>query len=208
MGTRIDKCFWVEPTGESSWYLRRYHCGKLPPEVACLFHQAQVQIENGPSKHSPEGYLESRYAVPRADPRWPARCDCGYEFTTSDVWQCRQELIYVRPDTGERFEGGYSKMPAGAMFNAWWHHGFWVGPDGLSLSVVLPGGHIWHIDSQANNCDQPERPHQCWIRHGIPPKIDVDKNGDTCRAGGGSIKCYTYHAMLQEGELRELPDSC
>lgn len=121
--------------------------------------------------------------------------------------------------------------PAGAMYFADWYQDVaeWIGPDGRALIVVLPpDGHPWHIDGRASNCDSPcascgqpyhahnqaaadrafkcdryrdARPHKCWVRHGEPPNVTVDKQGITCGAGAGSIQTKRYHGFLQGGRL-------
>lgn len=80
-----------------------------------------------------------------------------------------------------------------------------AGSDGLSVVCVLPGPHHWYIDGRASNCTLPDdKVHRCWVRHGtVGERITVDKNGFTCQAGGGSIAVPGFHAMLQNGELRE-----
>src|SRR5260370_33790308 len=61
--------------------------------------------------------------------------------------------------------------------------------DGPHLVVVLPNGHPWNIDSRASNCSMPwDYAHRCWVRHGEPPGITVDKAALTCTAGGGSTE--------------------
>lgn len=85
-------------------------------------------------------------------------------------------------------------------------------PDGsLHVFAVLPCGCRWNIDSQASNCTRPgDRAHKCWIRHGDPEdpqgertgrKFHVDKQGETCAAGAGSIVCGGghYHGFLHGG---------
>jgi hypothetical protein len=70
------------------------------------------------------------------------------------------------------------------------------------LYVVLPNGHWWDIDGRASNCTLPtDKAHRCWVRHGVPPHITVDKNGLTCSAGAGSILSDGYHGFLREGRL-------
>src|ERR1700752_4783966 len=80
----------------------------------------------------------------------------------------------------------------GAMFDAPWLPEEWRGQDGQAMSVILPNGHVWHIDSQAANCTRKGEDHDCWCRHGEPPMLTVDKNPEpgrsTCEAGSGSIK--------------------
>ncbi len=111
------------------------------------------------------------------------------------------------------------------------------GPDGKSYVIKTPGG-SWYVDSRASNCDSPckncgiiyrdhdkeknssacdkyedSRPHKCWVRHGEPPNLHVDKNGVTCGAGAGSIMFSdeggkeTYHGYLQEGYLTNCPEA-
>lgn len=73
--------------------------------------------------------------------------------------------------------------------------------DSPTLHVITPGG-LWNIDSRASNCTMPyDYDHRCWVRHGQPPMITVDKQGVTCTAGGGSIQCGDFHGFLRDGEL-------
>ena len=134
-----------------------------------------------------------------------------------------------RADTGEillRDTYFIHNVPPGAM---WWEHyvegWFPKGPedhhpqsvpeyrkhptdpsflfaDGPCLCVMTPGG-IWRVDSRASNCTLPyDYDHRCWVRHGEPPNVTVDKSGGpTCAAGAGSIQCGTYHGFLVAGEL-------
>jgi len=63
------------------------------------------------------------------------------------------------------------------------------------------------IDGPANNCTRKDDPgqkhHHCWVRHGVPPSITVDKNGPTCEAGAGSILTKNWHGFLRNGMLVE-----
>lgn len=106
------------------------------------------------------------------------------------------QAIYKRLDTGEEITGA----PIGAMF---YDEGCHTGPDGKSLVVVTPGG-WWYIDSQASNCTKPDdKEHRCWVRHGEPPNVTVDKSGNTCAAGAGSIMIGSYHGFLRNGLLTD-----
>jgi hypothetical protein len=115
---------------------------------------------------------------------------------------------YRRPDTGAIFDA-LGSCPPGAMWDATWMHDcrgayFLGGPntDGRFLVVRLPNGNDWCIDSRASNCTKPDdEGHRCWIRHGDPPNLTVDKNGITCDAGAGSIQSGNYHGFLRNGEL-------
>ncbi len=81
-----------------------------------------------------------------------------------------------------------------------------VGADGRSLVVILPGKRPWCIDSRANNCTKKDdKVHRCWVRHGNPEDgtLHVDKNGNTCSAGAGSIAVPGYHGFLHHGFLTD-----
>jgi len=136
--------------------------------------------------------------------------------------------IYRRMDTGEKgpyLNPGVAGTPVGAM---WWcdwlgvygykrsfekhlaaleanlePHRYFPDESGRILAVMTPGG-TWIIDSRASNCALPhDNIHHCWVRHGIPPLITVDKAGVTCAAGAGSIHAGKWHGYLREGELVE-----
>lgn len=80
--------------------------------------------------------------------------------------------------------------------------GHWTNCDGRHLYAVLPNKHHWDIDSRASNCGSPQDfIHRCWIRHGEPPNIHVDKDGLTCSAGAGSILSGDYHGFLHHGNF-------
>lgn len=79
---------------------------------------------------------------------------------------------------------------------------YWSNQIGPHLCLVLPNGIHWVIDSRASNCDMKEdKTHRCWVRHGEPPNITVDKRGETCNAGSGSIKAGNFHGFLRNGKL-------
>jgi hypothetical protein len=111
------------------------------------------------------------------------------------------QSIYKNADTGE--EVASDQLPIGAM---WYVQPedqpyYPAGPDGRTLYVKTPGGD-WCVDYRASNCTMPtDNEHRCWVRHGVPPLITVDKNGHTCQAGAGSIWMGSYHGFLQNGYL-------
>jgi hypothetical protein len=106
--------------------------------------------------------------------------------------------MFRRSDNGEMTTLG--NAPVGAMWYADWM-GI-KGPDGHCLVVRLPGGHDWMVDGRCSNCTLPnDNEHQCWVRHGEPPNVTVDKNGLTCGAGAGSIQIPGWHGFLRNGEL-------
>ncbi len=76
--------------------------------------------------------------------------------------------------------------------------------DDMGPRVKLPDGETWYIDSRAANCGLPkDNVHKCWVRHGEPPKLTVNKKGNTCKAGMGSIQTKNYHGFLRNGVLEE-----
>lgn len=113
---------------------------------------------------------------------------------------------WVRRDTGEIHER-ISEFGVGAMwFSYWlWKGAEWDNETGPHLLVRCPNGdgtRDWDIDSRASNCTLPnDRLHRCWVRHGDPPNITVDKSGLTCSAGAGSIALPNWHGFLRGGQL-------
>lgn len=104
-------------------------------------------------------------------------------------------------DTGEVVAS--RDLPVGAIWYASTDtQGYYrPGPDGKTLFVRTPGGD-WCIDGRASNCTKPQdNEHYCWVRHGVPPVVTVDKKGNTCSAGGGSIAIGSYHGHLTNGFL-------
>ena len=198
-------CFWVEETGTARVGLRRYSKGGgCREEGGRNFHAAILWLDTAPlGKVTEDGIThwgEPSFTYPdHADPRWPAACGCGFAFPASDGpgrLQNWDEPLYRRTDTGELTT--LRNAPDGAMWDAWWLP--WKGPDGRSLEVICPGGGRWNIDGRASNCGSPgDNEHRCWIRHGEPPALTVDKDGNTCVAGGGSIVAGDYHGFLRAG---------
>jgi hypothetical protein len=83
----------------------------------------------------------------------------------------------------------------------------WTNCEGRHLRCFIDEGHgahgSWDIDSRASNCTMKEDcTHRCWVRHGEPSAtLHVDKNGETCKAGTGSIVFGKYHGFIDYGEL-------
>lgn len=130
----------------------------------------------------------------------PPACPCG----GGHDWNVSSPL-YRRGDTGEVVT--FNDAPVGAVLDWGRLHTERAGPDGRYLVCKVPdsrGGHGWHMDGRASNCTMPEdNEHRCWVRHGEPPDLTVDKNGHTCAAGGGSIQTDSWHGFLRGGELVE-----
>lgn len=199
------KCFLIEPTFETQLYLRRYDSRKYDCPGKMSYHDAMVPF--GICTERLEGNhfeIVNPPALPaHDDPRWPQFCECGYVFQEKDAWQLFDTSIYRRTDTGETFP--LRDAPVGAIWDAFWlHDSTLCGADGKALICRLPGNHDWHIDGPCSNCpwqNDRDASHKCWVRHGEPPNITVDKNGDTCPAGGGSIQAPGWHGFLRNGEL-------
>lgn len=210
--------FWCEPTSQVAVGLRRY----TRTDGGCTagpYHDAGVYLGTEAAHFVDTGYGRrivdaKRPHLADSDPRWPTRCRCGYTFGDTDSRQICQHLIYRRSDTGDLVtlrslfsisedEGTPPAAPPGATWDAWW-----MGDDdgrqadGIYLMARLPNGHDWHIDGEAANCTRKgDRAHHCWVRHGDPRQanVTVDKAGDTCAAGAGSIASGDYHGFLRGG---------
>lgn len=151
--------------------------------------------------------------------RWPTACEtCHRPFRSEEPWRYDRRRLYS-------YKGPYGHLlvtlrnaPPGSIYDAQWLHGFsWgEGPDGRALHAICPNGYPWHLDGEASNCTRPQqvpvpgipntfrfvRTHYCWVRHGDPRRpatLHVDKQGETCAAGAGSILAGSYHGFLHHG---------
>lgn len=203
------RVFFCEETSRVAYALRVYESGPCPQRSGeHSYHEARSEklgeFERPPgeyeSERSPEDFAD--------DGRWPSACACGHVFGSAAQRQVFTDRILRRPDTGDEFEGRRA-IPPGGVWNAWWMAdrpgAEWTGADGRSLVCRLPDGRDWMIDSRASNCTRPDDSvHKCWVRHGRPEDgtLHVDKNGETCAAGAGSIQTPAWHGFLHNGELR------
>lgn len=140
------------------------------------------------------------FGQPQIRDGWNGACErCG----TPIPWGGRQQILGSaghqqvydtssgRPEPGDLYWTDHSDVHACR---------YWDNCDGRHLHAVLPTGRTWDVDSRANNCGSPDdRLHRCWVRHGDPPAVHVDKDGLTCSAGGGSIAVEGYHGFLHHG---------
>lgn len=198
---RRIKCFMVERTGKSRVWWRRYAPNETGPCASTSHGYCEARVLAG----DVEGDPPSRCIAPDEEEpgaQWPTQCErCGYHFTPADTRQVFSlDLWHAVGTEGPVFT--LRDAPAGAMWFADW---MWrKGPDGHALVVQTPTGE-WTIDGRASNCTLPnDAEHHCWVRHGTPPEITVDKIGHTCAAGGGSIMIKDYHAFLRNGYLEEI----
>lgn len=223
------RCFLVEENGQVLVSLRRFtfSTGSLCEKAPYGGHEASVQIGEHPRVLDADGYLPM-LETDHNDPRWPKTCMyCDYVFQIEDEWQTNQRQTYAPAPGNDGPEGVEWKwtqheLPAGAMFFPSWFQstdetpnplpGYLSPTEGSVLLVVCPawaddtGTAEWIVDSYASNCDRKGEVHHCWCRHGQAPWITVDKNGDTCSAGAGSIWVNMssgrgWHGFLRDGWL-------
>lgn len=194
---RRIKCFMIEPTPLTRYWYRRYSSDDdLCRGGAHSYHNAEVLI----------GDLNCHpFKPPVTSEVWPKTCDgCGASFEPHDAYQIFPSSLWSAPDRPDLGVFTLDGAPHGAMsYMPWVTTAESLGPDGKALAVITPGG-SWYIDSRASNCTMPnDTKHRCWVRHGAPPNITVDKNGNTCAAGAGSIACGGYHGFLRAGYLED-----
>lgn len=122
--------------------------------------------------------------------------------TKAFMVELKDDSFFHNCETGEIYKN-MRDLPDGAIYYADWYKDR-LGPDGRHLIAKCPGGHIWHIDGRASNCTMREdHEHRCWVRHGTPPNLTVDKSGNTCAAGAGSIQAGNWHGFLRNGIFEE-----
>lgn len=204
------KCFMLHETDRVWRYLRRYQTSTDKSACPHGYHEARTLVgEIAGFTKDAEGYWQTPKALEsmpvNTDPRWPTKCEhCDYLFSGTDAYQVFDDHIMITDD-GRSMT--IRDAPPGAMWFADWLGDAWKGPDGHALMVRCPDGHDWAIDAQASNCTMKndrgpfDKAHRCWVRHGTPPLITVDKNGRTCGAGAGSIQTPRYHGFLRNGEF-------
>jgi hypothetical protein len=193
------RCFLLTPSDRYRVSLHRDAPGDGPCPGG---HRAQADACDRKRRVQPVSNSPAELAKFRAgDPRWPATCAaCGRPFGSAEGRAVFFRRIYDRGDGGPPCT--LSEAPPGAVWDASWMPDSMKGPDGRSVVVRLPNGRDWYVDSRANNCTRPaDTTHRCWVRHGTPPDLTVDKSGDTCSAGGGSIQSGDYHGFLRQGFL-------
>lgn len=218
------RCFVLEPTRECRVTLRRYV--RSGNRICTATRDQKYPVGCDAGTRVPDGILgRTPKDWPHEDPRWPPSCmQCQEGFRDDDEWQVHEDRLYCRRDTGEFTT--LRSAPVGAMWYADWYVENWStpepsdpprswhpGPDGHVLVCKTPGptragslgewiGWDWIIDARASNCGLPlDNHHACWVRHGAPPDVTVDKDGVTCSAGGGSIGSPYWHGFLRNGWL-------
>lgn len=198
--TDAIKVFFAAPSNSFRQSLRRMgkgRCSAVSARWSFCFGVAVLGIVDAAAQ--PTG---GHVAWPADDPRWPKACEqCGAAFGEADDRLVDYNRLYC-VDDGREFI--LSEAPIGACWDCDWYHDYRTGPDGRSLVVRCPDGHDWFIDGRAKNCGSPsDDVHRCWVRHGRPEDgtLHVDKNGNTCSAGAGSIDTGKWHGFLHHGHL-------
>ncbi len=161
---------------------RSYHNAKVPLGTSAIIGDQEL---GGSIADHPES-------------AWPTDCDhCGETAPADAKRQVFRRRRYNTasgiPEVGDLyFIDWLGRAGGGCIFHD--------NCDGVHLYAMLPNGNEWDIDGRASNCtDKDDRLHRCWIRHGEPPNLTVDKKGLTCRAGAGSIASGSYHGFLRGG---------
>lgn len=154
----------AEPSGRWQRNLRRYKPGTdgVSNCTAGIYHNANVIVGEIPATEA-AGAAGDNW--PHDDPRWPAACTCGYEFTPEDHWQRIDREVYRLPD-GREFVLSPTfgcEIPPGTMIRAGWYDEY-AGRPGESWLVILPDGGQWITTQQATGGGH-------WTVTGTPPLI-------------------------------------
>lgn len=208
------KCRLIEQTGTRA-SLRIYWGDSRNRECPVKgYHNAEKYLTDSPD---PEDRKFAGQPKDHADPaEWPTHCDgCGAPvpagFFLNESHRAGEHSPQYQVFYRRLYNTASGKPEPGDVYWAPWYHDEdkqyrcqWDNCDDPRghLIVILPNGAEWDVDSRASNCDMREdRTHRCWVRHGEPPNLHVDKSGHTCNAGAGSILNGNYHGFLHNGEL-------
>jgi len=195
------KVFWLEPTDLVRVWARRYvpsgdyrWCSK---RMGLGCEAWRLHLEQAPR----EDWPASRAASEKEGMAFPETCShCKGAFPAGSIHQVFVSSLFSGAPDGKLYT--LREAPVGSMWDADWLPNELAGPDGIHLVVKTPGGE-WMVDSKATNCTRPDEDHECWVRHGDPRTgtVHVDKQGNTCSAGAGSISMGGYHGFLHHGFL-------
>lgn len=178
------KCFVIEPSELVQRSLRRYASPSTCEAGGNSYHDVEVVIdpELPAAANAEGGFLKDDY---EGDPRWPAKCACGYAFKDEDHWQVNVTRLYKGAPAGLCI---LREAPIGAMWDAHWlDHDKWKGPDGKSWCVMMPGGIEWIVYGPSSNGSP-------WDVQGTPPAITVSPS---IGIGG------RYHGFIKGGVISE-----
>ena len=198
MTTERIRCFVIEPAARYTPTIGVMEDGECPGRGG--LHSARVGLEERDVEWNDETPCPDLWddSLP-----WPTHCEhCGYAFTSAANRHSGADRKYRRAD-GEGEEFGLRDAAPGALWRTpiYEDSPAFRGLDGESWWCMTPGG-VWHMDGRASNCTmRNDDVHKCWVRTGTAPDFHVDKNGNTCSAGAGSILCGGYHGFLHHGYL-------
>lgn len=133
-------------------------------------------------------------------PFWPFT-----RISRTQVFACIP--MSFRNQTNLKFKLRQGAVPIGAVWDAHWRTELRPGADGKRIFVQTPKG-PWFVDARASNCTKKhDYNHRCWVRHGSPEEgnFHIDKKGNTCNAGAGSLRHGEYHARLVKNHLIRIP---
>lgn len=183
------KMFLVEPAGIFRRSLRRFWNYGLGRHSG-HYHDASVVIKEQCSCPEPGGRSTSGEGW-EDDPRWPARCACGYAFVPEDHRQMNEELLYKGAPDGRLYT--LRSHPPGAIWRAIWMEketeNPYAAPDGKVWCLKLPGDTEWLIYSFSSGPDRRK-----WDVHGTLPNITVHPS---VNAEG------YYHGWIKDGVISE-----
>lgn len=165
--------------------LRRYRAGSENNCPVHGYHNATVQIGEVTERAGAAG---DNY--PHDDPRWPAACDCGYQFTPDDHWQRNDRRVVRLPDgSGFTWRGSFGSVaPPGTMVRADWYDEFSRHPQGIeSWLISLPDGGEWITTQSAAGGAH-------WTVTGTPPDITASPSIWHNSPKG-------WHGFVRAGEL-------
>lgn len=184
------RCFMVRESNRYEHSFRRFggHCERVG---RLGYHNAEVALEIVTADNQPVSRCFADHEQ-RLDPRWPTKCECGYEFTAQDHWQVNFHPLW-RADDGREWK--IRDFPVGAMYYAPWLAAACenlTDPNGC-LCVVTPAGYEWPIDAPARTKEGGVQKGNGWTRTGTPPMVTASP----------SIAQTGYHGFLQNGCLTD-----
>lgn len=185
-------------------YLRIYWNDKTNPCKDSSYHNSMKHIRDIDNIYTTVPTAESIFGNKEdfTAEQWGTCCDtCGAPVPSdgSSNYQVFSKRLY---DTAS------GELEPGCLFySPWYDDIYWSNQNTPTLCAILPNGTHWTIDGRASNCTRPDdKTHRCWVRHGNPEEANtmhVDKNGDTCSAGAGSIIGGDWHGFLHHGVFVE-----
>jgi hypothetical protein len=194
-------CFLLTPIPFAARTLRRFAFSAASGVPACPYgyHDATAPLDRVPLALGEPG--SGSDAWPHDDPRWPARCRCGYAFRAEDTWQVNVTRLYARSDGGP--ETTIEAAPVGAMWYADWYverrrdrtpgPGTGLGPDGRCLMVKTPAG-SWNVDGPSSSGEG-------WTRTGTPPVVTATPSIWVGKPE--TVPPKGYHGWLNNGYLSD-----